>query len=79
MGGGTLQPEARYTPLLKRERGGSIEEANRRWREGAKGKRNLEKMARRAEERGAGRAAEVETGVGSASDAEMKAEAPVNP
>lgn len=55
LGGGSVHVEskgrAHYTPLLKRDRGASIDDQNRRWREGARGKRNLEKMAKKREGR----------------------------
>jgi flagellar biosynthesis chaperone FliJ len=44
-----------YTPLLERERGSSIEEKNRNWRDSARGKRSLEKMKQRREERERGK------------------------
>ena len=53
LGGGSTHMDARYVPLLERERGGSIEEANAKWRAGARGKKNAEKMAKRAADRAA--------------------------
>ena len=53
LGGGSMQTDTRYVPLLERERGGSIEEANAKWRAGARGKKNAEKLAKRAANRAA--------------------------
>ncbi|KAF8323213.1 tRNA pseudouridine synthase [Clavulina sp. PMI_390] len=53
LGGGAIQNETKYVPVLERERQGSIEEANARWKAGAKGQRNIEKMAKRAAARAA--------------------------
>lgn len=53
LGGGSMFNDARYIPLLERERGGSIEEANAKWRTGARGRKNAEKMAKRAADRAA--------------------------
>jgi tRNA pseudouridine38/39 synthase len=53
LGSGSMHTDARYVPLLERERGGSIEEANAKWRAGARGKKNAEKLAKRAADRAA--------------------------
>ncbi|KAF9507994.1 hypothetical protein BS47DRAFT_1488554 [Hydnum rufescens UP504] len=51
LGGGVYRNEMQYVPLLGRPRGQKAEDINNKWKEGTRGRRVLDKMKRKAEER----------------------------
>ena len=49
LGGGETKDDILYVPLLKRERGATVEEINGRWRDSLRGQRNMERMKSKAD------------------------------
>jgi len=49
LGGGETKGDILYVPLLKRERGATVEEINGRWRDSLRGQRNMERMKSKAD------------------------------